>query len=332
MKKIVLKSRPAGEVAAENFQFIEDQAPDAAEGEVLLKALYFSVDPYMRNRMNNVESYVTPYEIGAVIKGDAIGRVIQSNSSLLKEGDLVAGVLPWQEFCSRPADRLHKIEVDDKIPPTAYLGVLGLPGLTAYFGMLEIARPQTEETVVISGAAGAVGSIAGQLAKIKGCRTIGICGSELKVKYLTEELGFDQAIDYKKMANIRRALRNICPEKVDIYFDNVGGDISDGVFYWLNNFSRVVLCGQIALYNQNRLSMGPRLFPQFVIRRTRLQGFIVYDYSDRFSTAVGDLKLWMKEGKISLNENIIDGFEQIPHAFMGLFSGQNIGKQLVRVA
>ncbi len=331
MKKIILNSRPSGEVQSENFKFIETALPVPGDGEILVQAKYFSVDPYMRNRMNNIESYVRPYKLNEAISGDAIAQVVKSNKDQWEEGDLVVGPLPWQEYAIPREEKIQKIKSEDGLSPTAYLSVLGLTGLTAYFGMLDIGQPEPGETVVISAAAGAVGSVAGQIAKIKGCKTIGITSSEIKAGYLKNDLGFDDIINYKMTVNVRKSLRKLCPEKVDIYFDNVGGDISDGVFYWLNNFSRVILCGQIALYNLNRLSMGPRLYPQFLIRRTKIQGFIVYDYAQRFQEAQNQLKDWLKNGKLTYRENIIEGFENIPAAFQGLFSGDNIGKQLVRV-
>ena len=281
--------------------------------------------------MNNVDSYIEPYKVDTVITGNAVGQVVHSESEKYDIDDLVVGIMPWQEYALLDASDVDKIDVDDRISPSAYLGVLGLTGLTAYFGMLDIGQPQKGETVVVTAAAGAVGSVAGQIAKLSGCKVIGITGSDEKVTYLTEEIGFDQAINYKKTPNIRKILRQLCPEKVDIYFDNVGGDISDGVFYWLNNHSRIVLCGQIALYNLNRLSPGPRLYPQFIIHRVKMQGFIVYDYTDQFLIARKQLKEWFIDEKITVRENIVNGFEKIPEAFLGLFSGDNIGKQLVRV-
>jgi NADPH-dependent curcumin reductase CurA len=203
--------------------------------------------------------------------------------------------------------------------------------LTAYFGLLDIGEPKSGETVVISAAAGAVGSVAGQIARIRGCTVVGIAGGEKKSEYLKDNLKFDHTIDYKKTPNIRKELRKICPNRVDIYFDNVGGDVSDGVFYLLNNHARVILCGQISLYNLNRLSLGPRLYPQFLIRRVKMQGFIVYDYSKQFRDAQDQIKEWILDGKIKFDENIIEGFENLPAAFLGLFRGENIGKQLVRV-
>jgi NADPH-dependent curcumin reductase CurA len=331
MKKIILNTRPSGMVSEASFKITEDDMPKPEKDELLLKAKYISVDPYMRNRMNNVESYVKPFELNEPLNGDVIAEVVESNIPGFAPGDLVTGHLPWQEYTSISPSKVDRIEVDENISSTEYLGSLGLTGLTAYFGLLDIGAPQEGETVVISGAAGAVGSVAGQIAKLKGCTVFGIAGSDQKCAYLENELGFDGTINYKNSPNIRKALRKISPEKVDIYFDNVGGDISDGVFYLLNNFSRIVLCGQIALYNLNRLSMGPRLFPQFLIRRTKIQGFIVYDYSAQFEQARSQLKEWLVEGKIKSRETIIDGFENIPQALLGLFSGDNIGKQIVRL-
>ena len=256
---------------------------------------------------------------------------METKSDQLNVGDLVVGNLPWQEYATIKSKRVEKILADEAIPSTAYLSVLGLTGLTAYFGLLDIGEPRSGETVVISAAAGAVGSVAGQIARIKGCKVIGIAGGEKKCSYLKNDLLFDETIDYKKAPNIRKELRKICPQKVDIYFDNVGGDISDGVFYMLNNKARIVLCGQISLYNKNRLSMGPRLYPQFLIHRVKMQGFIVYDYAIKFSEAQNQLKHWIVDGTIKYNENIIEGFENLPAAFLGLFTGENIGKQLVKV-
>jgi NADPH-dependent curcumin reductase CurA len=305
--------------------------PDLKSGQLLIKTHYLSVDPYMRNRMNNVESYVAPFELESAITGDGIGEVIEANSAEFKAGDLVVGILPWQEFALIDDNKVEMIPFDEDISPTAYLSVLGLTGLTAYFGILDIGEPKRGETVVISAAAGAVGSIAGQIAKIKGCKTIGIAGGEEKCNYLIKNLQYDEAIDYKSTPNIRKPLRKLCPERVDVYFDNVGGDVSDAVFYMLNNNARIVLCGQIALYNLNRLSMGPRMYPQFLIRRVKMQGFIVYDYIDQFSEARNQLKKWVSDKKIKYDENILEGFEKLPEAFLGLFKGENIGKQLVKV-
>jgi NADPH-dependent curcumin reductase CurA len=330
-KQIVLRKRPSGELEDNVFEFVTADLPQPKSGEILVRTKYLSVDPYMRNRMNNVASYIAPFALDKAICGDGIGEVLQSESESFSDGDLVCGIVPWQDYAVLKAAKVEKIENQDDISPTLYLSALGLTGLTAYFGMLDIGDPKSGETVVVSAAAGAVGSIAGQIAKIQGCNTIGIAGSESKKDYLLSELDFDAAINYKTHPNIRKELKNNCTQKVDIYFDNVGGDISDGVFYWLNDFARIVLCGQIALYNLKRLSMGPRLFPQFIIHRVKMQGFIVYDYADRFREARQQLQKWLLRGDLKYPENIIDGFENTPAALMALFRGDNIGKQLVRV-
>ena len=330
-KKFILKSRPSGEVSVDNFSLTEEKLFDTGPGKILVKTKYLSVDPYMRNRMNNVPSYVAPFELNSAISGDGIGEVIESNSHRFQPGDLVVGSLPWQEYAVIDQKKIEKIIPDKEISPTAYLSILGLTGLTAYFGLLDIGNPKSGETVVISAAAGAVGSVAGQIARIKGCKVIGIAGGEEKCQYLKNSLLFDETVDYKNTPNIRKELRKICPQKVDIYFDNVGGAIPDSVFYLLNNFARVVLCGQISQYNLNRLSMGPRLYPQFLIHRVKMQGFIVYDYKKKFPEAQDQIKHWILDRKIKYDETIIEGFENLPTAFLSLFSGENIGKLLVRI-
>jgi NADPH-dependent curcumin reductase CurA len=329
--KIILKSRPSGKLTSDIFEIIQEEIPTIGESEVLLKTKYLSVDPYMRNRMNAVKSYIEPYELNAPLSGDAIAEVIESNSDNLKIGDLVTAELPWQEFVAIKPDKLRLISTDKEIPVTAYLGALGLTGLTAYFGILDIGKPKQGETVVVSGAAGAVGSIAGQIAKLKGCQVIGIAGKEEKVNYLKNELHFDNAINYKGSKNIRKELKKSCPEGVDIYFDNVGGEISDTVMYLLNEYSRIIMCGQISLYNQNRISMGPRLNAQLIIKRAKMQGFILYDYADQFEEAQQELTMWINEGKLIYHENIVKGFENSVDALLGLFRGDNIGKQIVKI-
>ena len=330
-RKIILKSRPTGELTPDIFDIIDEGIPAAGDGDVLLKAKYFSVDPYMRNRMNDAKSYVEPYKLNEALSGDAIAEVVESNSDKIKIGDIVTAELPWQEYSVIKAEKLRKINTEKDVQVTAHLGILGLTGLTAYFGMLDIGEPKSGETAVISGAAGAVGSIAGQIGKFKGCKVVGIAGSELKVNYLKNELHFDEAINYKEFKNIRKPLKRACPDGVDIYFDNVGGDISDSVMYMLNDHSRIIMCGQISLYNQNRISMGPRLNAQLIIKRAKMQGFIVYDYAKQFSEAQKQLSNWIKEGKLKYRENIVVGFDNITDALIGLFRGDNLGKQLVSV-
>lgn len=329
-KAIILKKRPKGLPTPEIFEIIDEPLSTPGVGELLIRSRYVSVDPYMRNRMNPVASYISPYELNQVITGDLLGEVIESKSQGYVPGDSVVGTLGWREYNITPAKQVMRVDVD-KIPESVYLSTLGLTGLTAYFGMLEIGQPKENETVVLSGAAGAVGSIAGQIARMKGCRVVGITGSEQKREYLAGELDFDEAINYKKPGNLRKPLKEACPDGIDIYFDNVGGEISDSVMYLLNDHSRIVLCGQIALYNLNRMDRGPRMGPQLLIHRTRMQGFNVYDYRSRFPKAMAELSGWLAEGYLKGPVNIICGFENIPEAFLGLFRGDNIGKQLVKL-
>lgn len=329
-KAIIFKERPRGLPGIETFQIIERPVVPPGKGEVLIKARYVSVDPYMRNRMNKVDSYIAPYELDQVITGDILGEVIESNAKGLNRGDFVVGILEWREYITTTPENLTKLD-DDRVPESAYLSTLGLTGLTAYFGMLEIGKPKQNEVVVISGAAGAVGCIAGQIARMNGSRVIGITGSDTKVQFLKEELHFDEAINYKHYSNLRKPLKEICPEGIDVYFDNVGGEISDSVMYLLNDFSRIVLCGQISLYNLSRIDRGPRMGPQLLIHRSLLQGFNVYDYQSRYAKAKAKIASWLIDGSLKSPVNIKHGFENIPAAFLGLFQGENIGKQLVKI-
>ena len=283
-RKILLKARPSGEFSSDLFEFREEPLPEFKPGKVLVKTRYLSVDPYMRNRMNAGKSYIEPFNLNQVLSGDGIGEILESDSPGFQTGDLITGMLPWQEYVLLNPNKISKIPGED-ISPTSYLGVLGLTGLTAYFGLLDIGKPVAGESVVISGAAGAVGSIAGQIARLKGCRVTGIAGSDEKVSYLKEELGFDEAFNYKTSGNPRKSLKKTNPEGVDIYFDNVGGEISDGVMYLLNDRARIILCGQIALYNLNRIPTGPRLNSLLLVHRALMKGFIVYDYTAQFNEA-----------------------------------------------
>ncbi len=329
-RAIILRERPRGLPDTGTFEIIEEPLSALQKGEILIKSRYISVDPYMRSRMNAVASYIPPYELNQVITGDLLGEVIDSKVHGYHPGDSVVGTLGWREYNITTAKQITRVDVD-RIPESAYLSTLGLTGLTAYFGMLEIGQPKENETVVISGAAGAVGSIAGQIAKMKGCRVVGIAGSDPKICYLKNELYFDEAVNYKNYSNLRKPLKDACPDGIDIYFDNVGGEISDSVMYLLNDHSRVVLCGQIALYNLSRIDRGPRMGPQLLIHRTRMQGFNVYDFRSRFSKAMAEISGWLFAGQLKGPVNIIHGFENIPDAFLGLFRGDNIGKQLVKL-
>jgi NADPH-dependent curcumin reductase CurA len=327
-KQIVLASRPKGMPVLENFETKNIELPEIKEEDILLEAMYFSVDPYMRGRMNDAKSYVPPFEIGKPITGGVIAKVIKSNTNNFKENDIVTGNLPWQQHCIAPANGLLKIDATIA-PASYYLGILGMPGLTAYFGLMHIGKPKAGETVVVSGAAGAVGIVVGQIAKLQGCHVVGIAGSDEKVKLLKEEFGFDEAINYKTTADIKKSIEDACPKAVDIYYDNVGGAISDAVISNINFNARIVLCGQIALYNNTEIPMGPRIQPMLLTRSVLMQGFIIGNYQSQFSEGSRHLAMWVQQGKIKYTETIVKGFDKLPAALLGLFEGDNIGKMIV---
>ncbi|MGD2407142.1 NADP-dependent oxidoreductase [Bacillus subtilis] len=331
-QQIQLARRPQGIPVHEDFRFKTIPVPEPKQGEVLVKTLYVSVDPYMRGRMQDTKSYVEPFALDEALSGGVIAEVV-SDGNHLKKGDIVIGNLSWQEFSAVSESALRKIDTS-LAPASAYLGILGMTGLTAYFGLLDIGRPKEGETVVVSGAAGAVGSTVGQIAKIKGARVVGIAGSDEKIDYLKQELQFDEAINYKIADDIQKALQNACPDGVDVYFDNVGGPISDAVMNLLNEFARIPVCGAISSYNAESEAddMGPRVQSKLIKTKSLMQGFIVSDYSDRFSEGAKQLAQWLKAGKLHYEETITEGFENIPDAFLGLFKGENKGKQLIKVS
>lgn len=328
-REIILTSRPVGMPSEANFSLKEETIKEPLEGEVLIKTLYLSVDPYMRGRMREGASYITPFHLNQPLKGGGVGCVEKSKSPLLKEGDIVAGLFPWADYVTVPEDGLRKID-PQQAPISTALGILGMPGLTAYFGLLDIGRPKQGETVVVSGAAGAVGSVAAQIAKIKGCRVVGIAGGNQKVHYLKEELHLDAVIDYKA-EDMGFALKESCPNGIDVYFDNVGGATTDHVLNHINKYARIVLCGQISTYNADKPELGPRNLLTLVTHSALMQGFIVSDYTARFTESLIQLEEWLKEGKLHYKETIVDGLENLPKAFIGLFKGENLGKQLVKV-
>lgn len=326
---ILLASRPKGAPTADNFRFETHDLPALSQGQVLLKTRYVSVDPYMRGRMNEGKSYIPPFELNQPIAGGAVAEVVESQLDSLPVGTLVTGSLPWQQYSVSDGKGLQPI-ADGQAPASYYLGLLGMPGLTAYFGLLDICQPKPGETVVVSGAAGAVGLLVGQIAKIKGARVVGTAGSDEKVAYL-KELGFDEAINYK-MANIPEALAAAAPNGVDCYFDNVGGPITDAVYDLLNNHARIALCGQISSYNEAEVPMGPRPEAKLLKTSTKLQGFIVSNYYQRWPEGVKQLTEWYQQGRLRAEETVTEGFDQIPAAFLGLFKGENTGKAIVKVA
>jgi len=327
---ILLAARPQGVPTAAQFRFETRELPEPTAGQVLLKTLYVSVDPYMRGRMSAAKSYIAPFEVGEPIAGGVVAEVVVSHSEALPVGSVVVGNLPWQEFSVADAQGLNPVPAD-KAPASYFLGLLGMPGLTAYFGLLDICQPKAGETVVVSGAAGAVGLIVGQLAKIQGCHVVGTAGSDEKVAHL-KALGFDEAINYKTTPDIAQALAAAAPNGVDCYFDNVGGAITDAVYDLLNKHARIALCGQISTYNATEAPTGPRPEGKLLKTSTKLQGFIVSDYLDRWPEGVQKLTEWYVAGQLKGEETITEGFEQIPAAFLGLFSGENTGKAVVKVA
>jgi NADPH:quinone reductase len=328
-KEIRLASRPSGLPTAEHFLFVESQINSPIEG-VLVRTLYISVDPYLRGRMREGRSYIEPFKVGDVIVSGVVGEVVESSSPSFEPGDVVTGALGWRLYNIARPEELHK--VDPKLAPiTTALGVLGMPGLTAYFGLLDIGQPKPGETVVVSGAAGAVGMTVCQIAKIKGCRAVGIAGSDEKNRYLQDELGVDAVINYKT-DDVRQSLVEACPNGVDVYFDNVGGEISDAVMSLIAKRARIVICGQISMYNAEKMDAGPRVQPYLLINSALMKGFIITDYAERFGEGVMQMAQWLAEGKLRYAESIVEGFENTPQAFIGLFTGDNLGKQLVKVA
>jgi len=328
-QQIVLAARPKGTPTSADFRTENIELKAIEEGEVLLNGLYYSVDPYMRGRMNDAKSYAPPFQIDQPISGGIVAEVMESKSNKFNKGDIVSGMLPWQKSIIAKDSAIQKIDTGIA-PASYYLGILGMPGLTAYFGLMHICKPKAGETVVVSGAAGAVGVIVGQIAKINGCKVIGIAGSDDKIKLLKEDFGFDEAINYKTTNNIKKAIADICPDGVDIYFDNVGGEISDAVIANINFHARIALCGQISLYNSTETPVGPRLQPMLLTRSVLMQGFIISNYQQQFSEGIQYLAKYINEGKLKFTETIVNGFDQLPHALLGLFKGENIGKMIVK--
>jgi NADPH-dependent curcumin reductase CurA len=328
-KEIRFAVRPTGMPTLDNFNIVDADMPQPNDGEVLVRTLYISVDPYLRGRMREGRSYVPPFEVGQVIESGAVGEVIESRSPKFQLGDIVTGMFGWRLYNVAKADSLMK--VPQGVPVTTALGVLGMPGLTAYFGLLDIGQPKAGETVVVSGAAGAVGMTVCQIAKIRDCRTVGIAGSDDKNQYLRDELGVDAAINYKN-PGMQKALKEACPSGVDVYFDNVGGEVSDAVLPLLKHGARIVICGQISLYCLDKPDVGPRPQPYLLVNSALMKGFIITEYAARFSEGVKQLAEWLAAGKLKNAESVVEGFENTPQAFIGLFTGDNLGKQIVKVA
>ena len=330
-KQVTLAARPSGMPKESDFKLVETPVPQSGPGEMLVRMLYVSVDPYMRSRMNDAKSYAPPVQIGGVMGGGAVGKVVDSKNPQFAAGDFVEGLFGWQQYAVSNGKGVRKLD-PALAPVSTALGILGMPGLTAYFGLLEIGKPRAGETIVVSGAAGAVGSIAGQIAKIKGCRVVGIAGSDEKIAWLRDELGFDAAFNYKTTKDYPAKLHELCPNGIDVYFDNIGGAITDAVFRLINVGARVVVCGQSAQYNAEKPETGPRLLAHLVVKQARAEGFLVFQFASRYAEGLKQMAEWLKQGKLKYREQFVDGIENAPRAFIGMLQGENTGKQLVRVA
>ena len=329
-RQFKLAARPVGMVKRSDFDFTNAPIPEPGPGEVLIKVLYLSVDPAMRGWMNEGRSYIRPVAIGEVMRAAGVGRVIASNDPSIQVGDTVTAMTGVQDYAVLKASDVTKIDAQ-VAPISQYLGALGMTGMTAYFGLLDIGQPKAGESVVVSAAAGAVGSLAGQIAKIKGCRVVGIAGGADKCRYLLDELGFDAAVDYK-LGDLRKRLREQCPNGVNVFFDNVGGEVLEAALASLARHARVVLCGAISQYNASDSLKGPRNYMSLLINRARMEGFVVFDYAERFGEAARDLARWIAEGKLKAREDIVEGLETFPDTLLKLFRGENLGKLLIKVA
>ncbi len=330
MKTIQLNKRPIGIPVLSDFKIISEIQEEIKEGEVLLKAKYLSVDPYLRGRMSDAKSYIEPFELNNAMSSGMVVEVIESRNDAFAQGDFVTGLLEWKELQSHNGEGLMKID-PNMAPLSTYLGLLGMTGLTAYLGLLEIGKPQKGETIVVSGSAGAVGSVVGQIAKLLGCRVVGIAGTDEKLEQLISNYGFDAAINYKTCPDMTQAIADACPNGVDVYFDNVGGDVSDAVMMNVNRFARIIVCGAISLYNEKSMPMGPRVQPILIKNSVLMQGFIVTNYQDKFAEAIPQLAQWLMAGKLISTETIVEGFENTPQAFIDLFEGKNKGKMIVKI-
>jgi NADPH-dependent curcumin reductase len=325
-----LAARPVGLVKRSDFDFCEAAVPEPGDGEVLVKVLYLSLDPAMRGWMNEGRSYIPPVAIGEVMRAGGAGRVLASKDQRFSPGDLVVGTTGIQEYAVAKASQLARADTSLAPLPT-FLGTLGMPGMTAYFGLLDVGQPKAGESVVVSGAAGAVGMAVGQIAKIKGCRVVGIAGGPEKCRHVVEELGFDGAVDYKA-EDVRQSLRKHLPKGIDVYFDNVGGDVLEAALANLARRARVVLCGAISQYNATEAPRGPRNYLSLLVNRARMEGMIVFDYEARYDEARREMSAWLRAGRLKSREDIAEGIEHFPEVLLRLFKGENLGKLVLEVA
>jgi len=332
-RQIILAKRPTGMPGDDNLQLQEGTAPEVGEGQVLVRTIYLSLDPYMRGRMSAAKSYAASVEEGSVMEGATVGQVVESRSGDFKQGDYVLCPGGWQEYSVNEPKAMRKLD-PAQAPISTAVGVLGMPGFTAYVGLDEIGKPQKGETVVVSAAAGAVGQVVGQIAKLKGCRVVGVAGAEDKCKHVVGAYGFDACVNYKD-ADFREQLAKACPDGIDVYFENVGGETFDAVMELVNDFARIPVCGRIAHYNDTSMPEGPDRLPGFMgkvlVKRLLLKGFIQFDYINRQGYFRTDMPAWIRDGKVKYQEDVVDGLENAVSAFQGLLQGKNRGKLLIQV-
>jgi NADPH:quinone reductase len=331
-RQITLASRPVGIPKVSDFHLVYSPLPSPGVGEVLVRLVYLSLDPYLRGRMDDAVPDARPVAIGEVMTGAAVAIVVESDDPELRAGDAVVGILGWQEYAVAQRRDLRKVDHRNRAPLSTALGVLGMPGLTAYFGLLDICNPQPGDTVVVSAAAEAVGMLVGQIAKIKGCRVVGVVGSDVKISWLLDELGFDAAVNFKRSADFHGELEDLCPDGIDVFFDNLGGAITDAVVRRINTGARVCVCGQSSEYSLRAPEAGPRWLGQVIVKQAKVQGFLVSAYAERFAEGLGQLAAWLKQGTLKYREDVAQGIESAPQAFIGMLQGMNQGKQLVQLS
>jgi NADPH-dependent curcumin reductase len=333
-RRVLLRSRPVGEPKPTDFEIVDAPLPEPGEGEILCRTIYLSLDPYMRGRMNDVKSYAASVELGQAMVGGTVSEVVASRHPGFAAGDVVLGYGGWQAYHVARAGAapgpFGPLKLDPKVAPiSTALGVLGMPGMTAYVGLLDLGQPKPGETVVVSAAAGAVGSIVGQLARLKGCRAVGVAGSQAKCDYVVKDLGFDACVSYRS-PDLFAALKDACPQGIDVYFDNVGGDVLKTVLRLVNPFARIPLCGLISQYNATEMPPGPNM-GSVLVNRVTIRGFIVSDHVDRMPAFLADTAGWLRAGRLKYREDVVEGLDQAPRAFIGLLRGENVGKMLVKV-
>ena len=329
-REIRLKNRPEGLPTESDFELTESTIPEVGDGEVLVQNIFMSVDPYMRGRMYDRKSYMPPFQVGQPLEGGCIGRIVESKSKALKAGDYVSGMLGWREYFVFPGDGLMKID-KELAPIQSFLGAVGMPGLTAYAGLLDVGKLKEGETVFVSAAAGAVGSVVSQIAKIKGCYVIGSAGSDEKVAWLKEEAGIDAAFNYKKVKDVITEVDRLSPKGIDVYFENVGGVHLEAALEHMNTYGRIVMCGMISMYNTTEPVPGPANLSYVIGKQLTMRGFIVVDHFDKLKQFYADMGKWIAQGKMKWKETIVNGIENAPAAFIGLFNGENFGKMIVKI-